>query len=55
MRKSKQEIYDLIGKAVDALEKGSKYPGLSYEEGIIAALDWVLGNGENPVDNIEDI
>ena len=31
-------------------EKGTKYPGMSYEDGIIAAINFVLGDD----DEIED-
>lgn len=30
-------------------EVGSKWPGMSYEDGVIAALEWVQGDrDENP-------
>jgi hypothetical protein len=44
--RSAQEIEDLKNKAEDANAEGSKYPGMSYEEGIAAALSWVLGEAE---------
>lgn len=25
---------------------GSRFPGLSYEDGVVSALDWVLGNND---------
>jgi hypothetical protein len=27
-----------------AIEEGSKYPGMTYEEGVRAALEWVTGD-----------
>lgn len=39
---------DLNGQVNAAYESidviGSKYPTMSYEQGVVAALDWVLGN-----------
>lgn len=39
---------DLNGQINIAYESidgvGSKWPGMSYEQGVVAALDWVLGN-----------
>lgn len=40
--KTEQEIEEMCNVATDAV--GSlKYPGMTYEEGVQAALDWVLG------------
>lgn len=27
---------------------GSNYPGMTYEQGVLAAIDWMQGYGENP-------
>lgn len=39
---------DLNGQVNTAYESidviGSKYPTMSYEQGVVATLDWVLGN-----------
>lgn len=44
----KEEIDNLLNKATEAVDAGkSKYNGMSYEEGIIAALDWVFGNTDD--------
>lgn len=40
--RDEQEIQDMADEATSAAYKASKYPGMSYEEGIHAALDWVL-------------
>lgn len=42
----KDEIQDMRDKAANACHKGSKYPGMSYEEGLRDALEWVLGDAE---------
>lgn len=42
LKRTKKEIEDLDSQAIEAMEHGSKYPGMSYEEGIRAALDWLF-------------
>jgi len=36
------EIEDMRERAKDAMET-PKYHGMTYEEGVLAALEWVLG------------
>jgi len=48
--KTKAEIQDMADRAADA---PAKFSGMSYEEGVRIALDWVLGNlddDETPLD-----
>ena len=47
------QINDVIGKTIDAMSGSSKWPGMSYEEGVQAALDWVLGDGPDPMSDEE--
>jgi len=52
LKRTKSEIEEQLNKALDALDTGSKYPGMSYEEGVSAALDWVIGNiDDRPMDD----
>ena len=44
---TEDEIYDMIDNCNDALENGSSFNGMSYEDGVKAALEWV-NTGENP-------
>ncbi len=47
--RSKKEIEDQIADADDQIEKGrSKYPAMTYEEGVSAALRWATGQEETP-------
>jgi hypothetical protein len=46
MKRTDDEIYEQIDKAQKGMNIGSKWPGMSYEEGVRAALDWVLGDAE---------
>ena len=50
--KSDEEINDLIQRCMDAEAKGTtKYFGLTYEQGVKVALDWVTGNDDiHPLD-----
>ena len=42
-----KEIDDVLNKAADAIEDGSVYPGMSYEQGIQAFADWLFGDTED--------
>lgn len=45
--KTKEEIYEAVG-TIDPDDP--KYPGMTYEDGLIEALQWVLGNsGDEPL------
>jgi len=46
------EIDDVLAKCFDEIEAGStQYPGMTYEEGIIAGLDWIFGMSDlNPIE-----
>ncbi len=43
IKRSEQEVDEVLNFAAEALDEGSKYPGMSYEEGIQNALLWLLG------------
>jgi hypothetical protein len=43
--KNPKEITEMIGR-VDL--EAQQYFGMSYEEGVLAALDWVIGNTNDP-------
>lgn len=42
--KTKGEIEGALVGVADADTQGSKYPGMTYEQGIAEALRWVLGD-----------
>lgn len=44
--KTEEEIQEMCDKAADAAREPSKFRGMTYEEGVREALDWVLGNSE---------
>lgn len=46
--KSPDEIADMVQKANESQEEGSSLFGMSYEDGVIAALDWIDGHTDDP-------
>ena len=48
-QRTQEEIDALLNKCVDAENFGSNYPGMSYEQGIKAAIEWLDG-GDYPFD-----
>ncbi len=53
IRPSQKEVEELLEWTQAGREKGSHYAGMSYEDGIMAVLDWLDGNGPRP-DKDED-
>lgn len=50
--RTEKEINDLIDKCADAAMNGTKFSGMSYEEGIRAGIEWVLGlSDEHPLED----
>lgn len=51
MKRTDHEINELLDRCVDAEVTGeSTYPGMSYEQGIKAAIEWLLDGGDYPFD-----
>ena len=49
--RTKEEIDDLLNRCVESEETGeSKYFGMTYEQGIKAAIEWLYEDGDNPLD-----
>jgi hypothetical protein len=51
-----EEIANLMGDVLDQIAAGeTAYPGLTYEEGIRAVLDWIQGETQqHPMREDED-
>ena len=49
--RSEEEVNELVGKLIAQQEKGySKFQGMRYEEGVRAAIDWLVGDtDEDPM------
>ena len=50
MERDEDEVSDQIGRAINSQDKnhGTKWPGMTYEEGVVAALMWLSGQSEEP-------
>lgn len=50
--RTKEEIYDVLDKCIEQMEYGeSIFHGMSYEEGVQAMYDWLVGNtDDNPME-----
>lgn len=46
--RSEDEVYNLLNQCVESEETGvSKYPGMTYEQGVRDALDWMLDSSQD--------
>lgn len=46
------QIHDTIDTVADIIyEQGTRYPAMSYEEGVRDALNWVLTGEDNPAED----
>ena len=50
--KSAREIENLYNNAQDS-QSDSLFPGMTYEDGIMAAIDWLVGRAEHPMNDEE--
>jgi len=46
IERTQEEIDDVLNGCIDAENEGSKFPGMSYEEGIKYAIEWILGESD---------
>lgn len=51
IKRSEKEIEEQMSEAgAIVAEYGTRVPGMSYEEGVDAALRWVLGDEDPPIE-----
>ena len=51
-RPSQSEIDDVIQQCTDSEEAGvSKYPAMTFEQGVKYAIDWMQNAGPHPLDD----
>ncbi|KKN77936.1 hypothetical protein LCGC14_0355010 [marine sediment metagenome] len=43
IKRTDDEINRVVNWARDSQDQGTRYPGLSYEEGLTAMADWLTG------------
>ena len=47
MDKTEAELDKALNEAYESKdEHGSKWPGMSYEDGVIATIEWIKGNSD---------
>lgn len=46
---TRDEMLDVIADADAAMDEGSKWPGMTYEQGVAEGLRWALGEAKNPL------
>ena len=53
MLPTSDEIDEALNAAYDQTDQGgSRWPGMSYEDGVIAAIEWMRGNRtESPMED----
>ena len=49
MSPRQDEMEDTLAEAYQAMDEGSKWPGMTYEQGVAATLEWVMGRSGNPM------
>jgi len=49
--KTDKEIFEQIDKANERINNGNTDGFRSYEDGVKDALEWIMGNGNPPMDN----
>jgi hypothetical protein len=49
---TENEVNDVLNECLESADSGrSKFPGMTYEQGVQAALEWMRGDGSNPLDD----
>ena len=51
-RPTQDEVDEVLSRCIDqADEGGSRFRGMTYEEGVEACIRWMQGDGPNPLDD----
>lgn len=52
MKPTEDDAYSVLNTCMEREDEGtSAFPGMTYEQGVAAALRWCLGEGENPLED----
>ena len=52
MRPTDEEIDNVLNQCVESEEEGaSRWPGMTFAQGVKAALEWMQGYGPNPLED----
>ena len=50
--RTEEEVNDLVDRASELENRvGSKFPGMTYEQGIRAMYDYLSGNNDDPLED----
>lgn len=50
IKPTEDEINDVLNACAESEDNGEPiYPGMSYEQGVKAAIQWLQGDGSNPI------
>ena len=50
IKRTSEEIDDVLNRCLDQMDKGgSTYPGMTYEDGIREAIDWLTSDNREPL------
>lgn len=50
IKRTAEEIDRVMNWAAEGVDEGSHYPGMSYEDGIRNAIEWIVGDQEDAPD-----
>ncbi|GAB1460426.1 hypothetical protein [Thauera sp.] len=48
---TQNEIDEVLNQCMEAFDAGSRWPGATFEQGVEAAVRWMLGEGDNPMED----
>ena len=46
IKKTEAEIDEQVNAAHEGRDDGGKFPGMTYEDGVLAMLDWLTSDGD---------
>jgi hypothetical protein len=52
IKPTENEINEVLNACLEAEDDGrSIYPGMSYEQGVVMAINWMRGDGPHPIED----
>ena len=51
IKRTEDELYRILDWAISGKSCGSRYPGMTYEDGIVYTLDRILGRNDEAPDS----
>jgi hypothetical protein len=47
LARTDDEVSEQMNLAIEGVDRGTRWPGMSYEQGVDAALSWVTGQTDD--------